>query len=207
MGFQRQRCQLFFGEAAVKPLGHQITIADGLCAIGHRTIACGQTRGINAPFGRCGFDQGGPASGPRLTVDGPALPDRPAAAGDHQAPFLGRIDMGDVYVFPCDFELVRQNTRDGGADVLAHLGTDDVDVDLTVGVDPVPHRRLERVAIGRDRRAIRHRRVHRRVRRLREAECNANGRHGDKEPTAGHLGLRLCACEAGNQISHCRSLP
>ena len=64
-----------------------------------------------------------------------ALPHRPAAAGDHQAPLRIGIDVDDAHLAPVGFQLVGEDAGDGGADVLAHLGADDVDGDDAVAVD------------------------------------------------------------------------
>ena len=51
--------------------------------------------------------------------------------------------MDDADLLPVGFELVGDNAGQGGADVLAHLGPDDIDRHHAVRVDGVPEGGLE----------------------------------------------------------------
>ena len=92
----------------------------------------------------CAFlDQHLPAGRTRLAVDRITLPDRPAAAGGHEAPLGVGVDGLDPDFRPVSLQLVRNDPGDGGADVLAHFGADDVHGDHAVAADHIPDRRLE----------------------------------------------------------------
>ena len=62
-------------------------------------------------------------------------------------PHFGSVSTRvDAHLAPVGLELVGEDAGERGADVLAHLGADDVDGDDAVAIDAVPDGRLERAA-------------------------------------------------------------
>ena len=141
---QRDLGELFgrvgLGEAAAADdvrVGDLLRAGDDL-AVGGRA-GCG----IDAERFCAGLDQRHAAGGAGLAVERIGLPDGPASAGDHQAPLRIRVDVLDAHIFPRRFEFIGEDARERRADMLAHLGADDVDGDDAVRVDRIPLRRLE----------------------------------------------------------------
>ena len=83
------------------------------------------------------------SGGARAAEDRESHPDRPAAARHHQTPFRIGVDGDDPHLVPIGLEFIGENAGKRGADMLAHLGADDVDGDDAVPVDAVPDGRLE----------------------------------------------------------------
>ena len=71
---------------------------------------------------------------------------RTAAARHHDAPLRIGVDGVDAHVVPVGFEFVGEDAGERRADMLAHLGADDVDGHDAVAVDAVPDSRIEGVA-------------------------------------------------------------
>ena len=191
----RQRLELVGGELP------RDGAALGDVAIGHRTPAgmdraafSRAVRGVGAHQLGAGFDQRDPTGGARLAEHREGLPHRPAAAGDHQAPFRIAVDMDDAHLVPIRFELVGEDARERGADVLAHLGADDVDGDDTGRVDPEPDRRFELRPGGGGGYAARHRRIDRRQ-HAREAERDPRRAARHEEATPAERRSRFGACD------------
>ncbi len=119
---------------------HDLSVGDRLAAGRDDPVDAGQ-------FGAL-FDEGHAAGRAGLAEDGKTLPYRPAAAGDHQAPFRVGIDVDDPHLVPVGLELVGDDAGERGADMLAHLGADDVDGHDAAAIDAVPDCRLEEFGRG-----------------------------------------------------------
>ena len=107
-------------------------------------------------------------------------------------PHFGSVSTAiDPHLVPIGLELVGEDAGERGADMLAHLGADDVDGDDAVAVDAIPDGRLERALRGR------RRGVPPRVR-----PCETEG-----EPRAGHADQKAAAREReGLAAARCWSL-
>eukprot|EP01133_Synstelium_polycarpum_P006998 gene6997-biopygen5818 len=71
------------------------------------------------------------------------LPDGPAAARHHHAPFRVRVDVMQAHLAPVRFQLVGHDARQGRADMLAHFRLGDMDGDHAVTVDLEPDAGIE----------------------------------------------------------------
>lgn len=94
---------------------------------------------------RAFLDHHATRGGTGLTERVPGVPDGPGPAGDVLAgPFRGGVDLRDLDLVPVGVHFVRDDAGEGGADMLAHFGADDVDVDRPVRSDGAPDIGLER---------------------------------------------------------------
>ena len=142
-------------------------IASDYCAVARHALLrwnpekpCSLVHERNAP--RCA----------RVAKNGEGHPNRPAASRHHQTPFRIGVDGNDANVVPIGLEFIGENAGERGADMLSHLGANDIDANDAVRVDAVPDGRLE------DARRRHHGRIHCR-RRAREAERAIRARHAD----------------------------
>ncbi|MNU53100.1 hypothetical protein D3C71_421270 [compost metagenome] len=71
------------------------------------------------------------------------LPDGPAAARHHQAPFRVRVHVMQAHLAPVRFKLLGHDARQGRADVLAHFRLGDVDGNDAVAADLEPDAGIE----------------------------------------------------------------
>ncbi|CAB5370617.1 unnamed protein product [Rhizophagus irregularis] len=132
---------------------------------------------------RARLDQGDATGGTRLAEHREGLPYRPAPARDHQAPFGVGIDMDDADLVPIGLQLIGEDARERGADMLAHFGADDVDGDDAGGIDAEPDRRFKLRPRGGSGGAAGHGRIDRRQ-HVRKAEGESCGTAGDEKTPA-----------------------
>ena len=71
------------------------------------------------------------------------LPDGPAAARDHQAPFRVRVHVMQAHLAPVRFQLLGHDARQGRADMLAHFRLGDIHGDHAVTPDLEPDAGIE----------------------------------------------------------------
>ena len=81
----------------------------------------------NAEKLRALVHEGDASGGARAAEDRESHPNRPAAARHHQTPFRVGIDGDDPHLVPIGLEFIGENAGERGADMLTHLGADDVD--------------------------------------------------------------------------------
>ena len=136
------RADLLLGEGLLDAARDEFAIADFLVAADDLAGAGRTVARRNAHLRGARFDQRLAASGPGLRVEREGLPDRPAATGDHEAPFRVGVDMVDAHIRPVGLQLIGEDARERSADMLAHLGADDVDGDDAGAVDGEPFDRL-----------------------------------------------------------------
>src|SRR6202035_3154982 len=99
---------------------------------------------------------------------------RIAATGHHDTPFRVGVDGSDPNLVPIGLKLIGDDASERGANMLPHLGADDVDGHHPVSVDAVPDTRFKRA------RRWRWHRVRPRFHRS-EAEGYAGSGHPDQE--------------------------
>ena len=137
--------------------------------------------------------------------DGEGLPYRPAAAGDHQAPFRIGVDMDDAHLVPIGLQFVGQDARQRRPDMLAHFRPDDVDRHHAIGSDAEPHGRFKARRDGRWRYRVPgdHRRVRERGKTKGRAATGRRHQKAAPRKRMNGAGGRVAGASHWRSPSHC----
>jgi hypothetical protein len=195
--FDRQ-CGEFLGrEAPVEcAFFDDLSIADRFGAGAHDAVARGAGRRFDLKEPRALLDQREPTRRTGAAERGEALPDRPAAARDHGAPFGIGIDVENPHFVPLHFQLIGKNARERGADMLAHFGADHMDRHHAGAVHREPECRLEDRPFRDRRQSAFGSRIIRCVHRHGNAEGKASRCRDDEEAPAREAAERgVSACK------------
>ena len=137
----RERCEFGFVEDAIDFSGrHDLSEAHGRIAGDDAAVLGARGRRIDAEEARTGLRQGDAPGGAGSAEQFEVLPDRPAPAGDHEAPLRIAVHVLQAHRRPVRLEFVGDDARQRRADVLAHLRFGDAHGDDAIGVDRVVHR-------------------------------------------------------------------